>query len=63
MVHSTKPIDDDTALNDISILKLPSDRVYSLNEFYVAEVKNIAIVTLKHLSNYRSLIAMYKITY
>lgn len=50
MIHSTKPIDDATPLDDISGLKLPSDKVYTLKEIYVAEANNIALATLKYLS-------------
>ncbi|MBU0721454.1 mobile mystery protein B [bacterium] len=50
MIHSTKPIDDATPLDDISGLKLPSDKVYSLKEIYVAEANNIAQATIKYLS-------------
>jgi Fic-DOC domain mobile mystery protein B len=50
MIHSTQPIDDATPLDDISGLKLPSDKVYSLREIYVAEANNIAVATLKYLS-------------
>jgi Fic-DOC domain mobile mystery protein B len=50
MIHSTKPIDDATSLDDISGLKLPSDKVYTLKEIYVAEANNIALATLKYLS-------------
>ena len=50
MIHSTKPIDDATPLDDISGLKLPNDKVYSLKEIYVAEANNIALATLKYLS-------------
>jgi len=50
MIHSTKPIDDATPLDDISGLKLPSDKVYSLKEIYVAEANNIALATIKYLS-------------
>jgi len=50
MIHSTQPIDDATPLDDISGLKLPSDKVYSLKEIYVAEANNIAIATIKYLS-------------
>lgn len=50
MIHSTKPIDDATPLDDISGLKLPSDKVYSLREIYVAEANNIALATIKYLS-------------
>ena len=50
MIHSTKPIDDATPLDDISGLKLPSDKIYTLKEIYIAEAKNIAIATIKYLS-------------
>lgn len=50
MIHSTKPIEDATPLDDISGLKLPSDKVYSLKEVYIAEANNIAIATIKYLS-------------
>jgi len=50
MIHSTKPIDDATPLDDISGLKLPNDKVYTLKEIYVAEANNIALATLKYLS-------------
>ncbi len=50
MIHSTKPIDDATPLDDISGLLLPSDKVYALKEIYVAEANNIALATLKYLS-------------
>jgi len=50
MIHSTKPIDDATPLDDISGLKLPKDKVYTLKEIYVAEANNIALATLKYLS-------------
>ena len=50
MIHSTKPIDDATPLDDISGLKLPSERVYTLKEVYEAEAHNIAIATIRYLS-------------
>jgi len=50
VIHSTQPIDDATPLDDISGLILPSDRVYTLKEIYVAEANNIALATLKYLS-------------
>ena len=50
MIHSTKPIDDATPLDDISGLKLPNDKVYSLKEIYIAEANNIALATIKYLS-------------
>ena len=50
MIHSTKPIDDATPLDDISGLKLHSDKVYTLKEIYEAEANNIALATIKYLS-------------
>lgn len=50
MLRSTKPIDNATPLDDISGLKLPADKVYTLKEIYVAEANNIALATLKYLS-------------
>ncbi len=50
MIHSTKPIADATPLDDISGLKLSSDKVYSLEEIYIAEANNIALATIKYLS-------------
>ena len=50
MIHSTKPIDDATPLDDISGLRLANDKVYTLSEVYVAEAHNIALATLKYLS-------------
>ena len=50
MIHSIQPIDDAAPLDDISGLKLPSDKVYSLREIYVAEANNIALATIKYLS-------------
>jgi Fic-DOC domain mobile mystery protein B len=50
MIHSTQPIDDATPLDDISGLKLPSDKVYTLREVYIAEATNIAVATIKYLS-------------
>ena len=50
MIHSTKPIDDATPLDDISGLKLPNNKAYTLKEVYEAEANNIAIATLKYLS-------------
>ena len=49
MKDATHPADA-TPLDDISGLKLPSDKVYSLQEIYVAEAMNIASATLKYLS-------------
>lgn len=50
MVHSTKPLNDATPLDDISGLRLPMGKIYSLKEIYVAEANNIAIATLKYRS-------------
>ena len=50
MIHSTKPIDDATQLDDISGLKLPNNKVHTLKEVYEAEANNIALATLKYLS-------------
>ena len=50
MIDSTKPIDDATPLDDISGLKLPNDKSYTLKEIYVYEANNIALATLKYLS-------------
>ncbi len=50
MIHSTKPIDDATPLDDISGLMLPIDKVYTRKEIYVAEANNIALATIKYLS-------------
>lgn len=50
MIHSTKPIDDATPLDDISGLKLAAGKVYTLKEIYVAEANNIAKATLKYLA-------------
>ncbi len=50
MIDSTKPLDGATHLDDISGLKLSSDKVYTLNEVYLKEAENISEVTLKYLS-------------
>jgi len=50
MIYSTKPIDHATPVDDISGLKLPKNKVYSLSEIYVHEANNIALATLKYLS-------------
>jgi Fic-DOC domain mobile mystery protein B len=50
VIHSTKPIDHATPLDDISGLKLSSDKVYTLKEIYIAEANNIALATIKYLS-------------
>jgi len=50
MIHSTKPIDDATPIDDISGLKLQADKVYTLKEIYIAEANNIALATIKYLS-------------
>lgn len=50
MDDSTKPIDDATPIDDISGLKLPKDKVYTLKEIHVYEANNLALATLKYLS-------------
>lgn len=50
MIDSTKPIDDATPLDDVSGLKLPKNKVYTLKEIYEYEAKNIAKITIKYLS-------------
>ena len=50
MIDSTKPINDATPLDDISGLKLPNNKSYTLKEIYVYEANNIALATLKYLS-------------
>lgn len=50
MIDSTKPINDATPLDDISGLKLPKDKVYSLKQIYEYEAQNIAKATIKYLS-------------
>ncbi len=50
MKNSTKPIDDATPLDDIPGLKLPLNKVYTIQEIYVHEANNIALATLKYLS-------------
>ena len=50
MIDSTKPIDDATPLDDISGLKLPKNKTYTLKEIYVTEAENIADATIKYLS-------------
>ena len=50
MAHQTKPIDDATKLDDMSGLRLSSDKAYSLKEIYAFEAQNIALATLKYLS-------------
>ena len=50
MEHSTEPINNATPLDDISGLKLPEDKVYTLKEIYLHEANNIALATLKYLS-------------
>jgi Fic-DOC domain mobile mystery protein B len=50
MIDATKPINNATPLDDISGLKLPNDKSYSLKEIYVYEANNIALATLKYLS-------------
>ena len=50
MIDSTKPIDDATPLDDVSGLKLPKNKSYSLKEIYEKEAINIAKATIKYLS-------------
>ncbi len=50
MKNNTKPLDGATPLDDISGLKLPQNRVYTLKEIYLREAENIANVTIKYLS-------------
>ncbi len=50
MIDSTKPIDDATAIDDVSGLKLSKSRSYSLKEIYIKEAENIAEATIKYLS-------------
>ncbi len=50
MFDSTKSIDDATPLDDVSGLKLPSSKVYTLQDIYLAEAQNIARATLQYLS-------------
>ena len=51
MIHSTEPVDNATPLDDISGLKLPKNRVYTLKEIYEAEAVNIALATLNFLED------------
>jgi Fic-DOC domain mobile mystery protein B len=50
VIDSTKPIDDATPLDDVSGLKLPKNKVYSLKQIYEYEAQNIAKATIKYLS-------------
>ena len=50
MIDSTKPIDDATSYNDLSGLKLPKKKSYTLKDIYIKEAENIAVATLKYLS-------------
>ncbi len=50
MIDSTKPTDDATPFDDISGLKLPTNKVYSIKDIYLKEAQNIANATLKYLS-------------
>ncbi|TKI70924.1 mobile mystery protein B [Sulfurimonas crateris] len=50
MIDSTKPIDDATPINDVSGLKLPKGKVYTLKEIHEKEAQNIAKAILKYLS-------------
>ncbi len=49
MNYSTKP--NATPLDDISGLKLPKDKVYTIKDIYEAEANNIALATLKYFSS------------
>ncbi len=51
MNYSTRSIDNATPLDDISGLKLPKDKVYTLKDIYEAEANNIALATLKYFSS------------
>lgn len=50
MIDSTKPIDDATPYDDISGLKLPKNKTYTLQDVYEKEAENIANATIKYLS-------------
>lgn len=50
MIDSTKPIDDATPYHDLSGLKLPKNKSYTLKDIYIKEAENIAVATLKYLS-------------
>ncbi len=50
MMHHTKAIDNATPYDDISGLKLPKNKIYSIQEIYIKEAENIALATLKYLS-------------
>jgi len=50
MEDRTNPVDNATPLDDMSGLKLPDDKTYSLKEIYIHEANNIALATLKYLS-------------
>ncbi|MDY0322212.1 MAG: mobile mystery protein B [Arcobacteraceae bacterium] len=50
MIDATKPIDDATPIDDVSGLKLPNNKVYTLSEIYEYEALNIAQATIKYLS-------------
>lgn len=50
MIDSTKSIDDATPFGDVSGLKLPNDKLYTLTEIYEKEAQNIANATIKYLS-------------
>ena len=54
MIDSTKKIVDATPLDDISGLKFPRNKSYSLKEIYVKKADN---------RDYIDLIEMHKITY
>ena len=50
MIDSTKPIEGATPIDDISGLKLPKNKSYTLKDIYELEANNIALATLKYLS-------------
>lgn len=50
MINSTKPTDGATPLDDMSGLKLPKNRAYTLKDIYIKEAQNIADATIKYLS-------------
>jgi Fic-DOC domain mobile mystery protein B len=48
--NNTKSIDHATPINDISGLKLPSSKIYTMNDIYEKEANNILKATVKYLS-------------
>lgn len=50
MFDGTKTLDDATLFDDISGLKLPKNKVYTIKEIYIKEAENIADATIKYLS-------------